>query len=133
MRPMVMRRAMPRVRPGARKVMKVMKVKKVMKVSIVAKGKKAKVAVWQGKKLKTSGGLRKEHLVKSSKKKIVSAMRSQLGKKSKWSIATAKARILKGYIGFKPIKRGTSFYEKAEAERKAQEAAEKAEAERKAK
>merc|ERR1712070_507729 len=110
MRPMVMRRAMPRVRPGARKVMKAMK---VMKASIVAKGKKAKVAVWQGKKLKTSGGLRKEHLVKSSKKKIVSAMRSQLGKKSKWSIATAKARILKGYIGFKPIKKGTSFYEKA--------------------
>merc|ERR1711976_1140649 len=76
MRPMVMRRAMPRVRPGARKVMKAMKVMKVMKASIVAKGKKAKVAVWQGKKLKTSGGLRKEHLVKSSKKKIVSAMRS---------------------------------------------------------
>merc|ERR1711907_73107 len=89
------------------------KVMKVKKASIIAKGKKAKVAVWKGKKLKTSGGLKKEDLVKSSKKKIVSAMRSQLGKKSKRSIATAKARILKGYIGFKPIKRGTSFYEEA--------------------
>merc|ERR1719463_637456 len=61
MRPHVMRRIRPRVRPGAMKVMK------AMKVSTVAKGKKAKVAVWQGKKLKTSGGLRKENLVKSSK------------------------------------------------------------------
>merc|ERR1712070_876022 len=95
-----MRRAMPRARRGAMKVMKVMKVKKA---SIIAKGKK----------VKTSGGLKKEDLVKSSKKKIVSAMRSKLGKKSKWSKATAKARILKGYVGFKPIKKGTSFYEKA--------------------
>merc|ERR1719498_826246 len=91
-----------------KKVMKVMK-----KVSVVAKGKKAKVAVWRGKKLKTSGGLKKEDLVKSSKRKIVSASRSQQGKKSKWSKATAKARAIKGYTGFKPIKKGTSFYEKA--------------------
>merc|ERR1712185_767420 len=94
------------------KVMKVKKVKKVMKVSTIAKGKKAKVAVWQGKKLKTSGGLKKEDLVKSSKRKIVSASRSQQGKKSKWAKATAKARAIKGYTGFKPIKKGTSFYEK---------------------
>merc|ERR1712100_584416 len=106
----VMRRIRPRARPGAMKVMKAMK---AMKVSTIAKGKKAKVAVWQGKKLKTSGGLTKENLVKSSKKKIVSAMRSAQGKKSKWSKATAKARILKGYSGFRPIKKGTSFYQKA--------------------
>lgn len=108
--PRVMRRAIPRARPGAMKVMKAMKARKV---STIAKGKKAKVAVWQGKKLKTSGGLRKENLVKSSKKKIVSAMKSQQGRKSKWSNATRQARAIKGYTGFKPIKKGTSFYELA--------------------
>lgn len=105
--PRVMRRAIPRARPGAMKVMK------ARKVSSIAKGKKAKVAVWQGKKLKTSGGLRKENLVKSSKKKIVSAMKSQQGRNSKWSNATRQARAIKGYTGFKPIKKGTSFYEQA--------------------
>lgn len=111
--PRIPLRAMRRARPVSMKVMKVMKVKKAMKVSAIAKGKKAKVAVWQGKKLKTSGGLKKDDLVKSSKKKIVSASRSQQGKKSKWSKATVKARAIKGYTGFKPIKKGTSFYEKA--------------------
>lgn len=104
----VMRRAMRRVaRPAAMKVMK------VMKVSTIAKGKKAKVAVWQGKKLKTSGGMKKSDLVKSKGGKIVCASRSQQGKNSKWSKATAKARAIKGYTGFKAIKKGTSFYEKA--------------------
>jgi len=97
------------------KAMKVMKVKvmKVMKVSTIAKGKKSKVAVWRGKKVKTKGGLKKEHLVKSKSRKIVSAARSQAGKNSKWAKATAKARAIKGYTGFKAIKKGTSFYEKA--------------------
>jgi hypothetical protein len=117
--PRIPQRAMRRPRPVSMKVMKVMKVKKAMKVkramkvSAIAKGKKAKVAVWQGKKLKTLGGLKREDLVKSSKRKIVSASRSQQGKKSKWSKATAKARAIKGYTGFKPIKKGTSFYKKA--------------------
>merc|ERR1711894_585460 len=45
--------------------------------------------------------------------KIVSMKKSDIGKKSKWSRATAKARAAKGYTGFKAIKKGTSFYEKA--------------------
>jgi len=103
--------AMRRARPAAMK--KVMKVMKAMKVSTIAKGKKAKLAVWQGKKMKTTGGLKKDDLIKSRANKIVSASRSQQGKSSKWSKATAKARSIKGYTGFKPIKKGTSFYEKA--------------------
>merc|ERR1712000_155679 len=97
----------------AMKVMKVIKAMKVRKVSAIAKGKKSKVAAWQGKKEKTVGGLKKTDLVKSSKRKIVSAKRSQHGKDSKWAKATAKARAIKGYTGFKAIKKGTSFYAKA--------------------
>merc|ERR550537_1375893 len=95
-----------------RRAMKVMKVKKV-NISTIAKGKKAKVEVWQGKKLKTKKGLKKEDLVKSKSGKIVSAKKSKQGRDSKWAKATAKARAIKGYTGFKAIKRGGSFYEKA--------------------
>mmetsp|Transcript_47005 Transcript_47005/g.135900 ORF Transcript_47005/g.135900 Transcript_47005/m.135900 type:complete len:132 (-) Transcript_47005:69-464(-) len=97
----------------AMKAMKVMKVMKAMKVSTVAKGKKAKVEVYKGKKLKTTSGLKKDDLVKSKGGKIVSAKKSAAGKKSKWAIASAKARAEKGYTGFKGIKRGGSFYNKA--------------------
>jgi len=98
------------------KSMKVMKVmKKVKKVSTVAKGKKSKVQVFKGLKgkLKTKGGLKKEDLIKSKGGKIVSARASKAGKESKWAKATAKARAIKGYTGFKAIKKGGSFYEKA--------------------
>merc|ERR1712187_98871 len=96
------------------KVMKAIKVMKAMKrTSTIAKGKKAKLAVWQGKKVKTTKGLKKDDLVKSKGGKVVSAKKSQQGKDSKWSKATAKARAIKGYTGFKAIKKGTSFYDKA--------------------
>jgi len=108
--PIVVMKAM---KVKAIKVMKVMKVMKAMKVSTIAKGKKAYVKVWSGKKLKTSKGLKKDDLVKSKGGKIVSARKSKAGKESKWAVATAKARAVKGYTGFKPIKKGTSFYEKA--------------------
>merc|ERR1719298_93683 len=83
------------------------------KVSVIAKGKKAKVQVWKGTKLKTSKGLTKKDLVKSKEGKIVSLRRSEHGKKNKWAKATVKARQEKGYKGFKPIKKGSSFYDKA--------------------
>merc|ERR1719217_180600 len=95
-----------------KKPMKVMK-KPMKKVSVVAKGKKAKAQVWRGKKTKTKTGLTKADLIKSKANKIVSAKKSEAGKKSKWAKATAKARAEKGYKGFRPIKRGTSFYDKA--------------------
>merc|ERR1712204_77567 len=99
--------------PMVMKAMKVKKVMKAMKVSTIAKGKKANLQVWQGKRLKTKGGLKKADLVKSKGRKVVSAKRSEQGEQSKWSKATAKARAVKGYTGFKAIKKGTSFYEKA--------------------
>jgi predicted DNA-binding WGR domain protein len=99
-------------RKPMKKVMKKLK-KPMKKVSTIAKGKKAKVQVWRGKKVKTSTGLTKSDLVKSKSRKIVSAKKSELGKKSKWARATAKARAVKGYTGFKAIKRGTSFHVKA--------------------
>merc|ERR1711974_108390 len=107
------------MRPAPMRAMKAMKamkkaMKKVaMKRTIVAKGKKAKVEIWRGKKIKTKKGLKKDALMKNKDGKIVSKKRSQQGKESKWSKATAKARAVKGYTGFKPIKKGTSFYEKA--------------------
>jgi len=44
------------------KVMKKTPMKKAMKVSVIAKGKRAKSSVWQGKKEKTSTGLKKDML-----------------------------------------------------------------------
>merc|ERR1712113_1025068 len=97
-----------------KKAMKAMVMKKPMKkVSTVARGKKGKVQVFQGKKLKTKKGLTKESFKKNKAGRIVSIKKSELGKESKWAKATAKARAIKGYTGFKAIKKGGSFYEKA--------------------
>jgi len=104
------------IKAKAKRAMKVMKVmKKIIKVSTIAKGKKGKVQVYKGLngKLKTVGGLRKQDLMKSKGGKIVSAKRSKQGKESKWAKATAKARADKGYTGYKAMKKGSSFYEKA--------------------
>merc|ERR1712066_477425 len=101
------------MRPAPMRTMKVMKVMKAMKKSTIAKGKTAKRDIWQGKKLKTKKGLRKEDLMKNKEGKIVSKKKSQKGRESKWSLATAKARAIKGYTGFKAIKKGGSFYAKA--------------------
>jgi len=109
-------RAMKAMRKRAAKpLMKVMKAMKkpMKKVSTIAKGKKAKVAVWRGKKVKTSTGLTKADLIKSKSNKVVTIKKSEAGKKSKWMTAAAKARAEKGYKGFKAIKKGGSFYEKA--------------------
>merc|ERR1712083_348817 len=101
----------------AKLIAKKLSAKAKAKASPIAKGQKARVLVYLGKKEKTFSkkgkGLRKEDLVKSKALKIVSRKKSEQGKASKWSKATAKARELKGYKGFKAIKRGTSFYEKA--------------------
>merc|ERR1711884_24382 len=60
---------------------KAMKAKKVKKVSAIAKGKRAKLAVFSGKKAKTVGGLTKATLTKNKSGKIVSKSRSADGKK----------------------------------------------------
>merc|ERR1712048_1047954 len=77
--------------------------------STIAKGKRAKVSVFKGSKVKTSGGLKKSDLKKNKAGKIVSAKKSLLAKKSKggkaiasWGVAFAKARKALGIKGFCP-------------------------------
>merc|ERR1739844_168080 len=70
--------------------MKSMKaMKKVKKVSIIARGKRAKAAVFNGKKAKTVGGLTKATLTKSKSGKIVSKAASARGKKN-WAQSALK-------------------------------------------
>merc|ERR1712117_748048 len=94
---------------GAMKAMKApkaMKAMKVKKVSAIAKGKRAKLAVFSGKKAKTVGGLTKATLTKNKSGKIVSKSRSADGKKrfassalKKWCDATRQARKQLGIKG----------------------------------
>merc|ERR1719162_2598716 len=98
--------------------------KKAMKKSIVARGKMAKAMVLRGSKVKTSGGLKKENLKKSSKGKIVSKKQSEGAKKryvgsafQKWIKAVQQARTelnLKGMVvvGGKTAQ-GRALYAKA--------------------
>merc|ERR1712087_228824 len=106
------------------KVMKVMKVK-AKKVSKVAVGKRAKIAVFAGRKEKTSGGLTKASLTQSKSGKIVSKAASQLAKKSfqtslkKWCDACKQARKEMGIKGFCPVggktAQGKALYAKVKA------------------
>merc|ERR1711972_114719 len=97
-----------------KRAMRMMVMKKPMKkASTIARGKKGKVQVFQGKKFKTKKGLTKDSFKKNKEGRIVSIRKSEQAKRSKWAKATAKARAIKGYIGFKAIKKGGSFYEKA--------------------
>merc|ERR1719396_328953 len=82
---------------------------KAMKVSKIAKGKRAKVSVFLGKKVKTVGGLKKSDLKKSKSGKIVSAKASAAAKKKAtykkiigWSAAFVKARKALAIKGFVP-------------------------------
>merc|ERR550534_273312 len=68
-----------------KKAMKSMKKKgtmkrhKAMKVSKIAKGKRAKSSVFRGRKAKTSGGLKKQDLIKSKSGKVVSKKNERSG------------------------------------------------------
>jgi len=93
----------PRVEYGMKKAMK----KKAMKVSKIAKGRGAKSRVWNGKKEKTSGGLKKSDLHKNADGRIVSKKRSLRSKKNykssgliKWFKAVSSARKALGIKGF---------------------------------
>merc|ERR1712187_248075 len=101
---------------------KAMKVKKAMKVSKIAKGKLAKSAVFQGRKSKTSGGLKASDLVKSKSGKIVSKKASAIAKKKfqgsklqKWCKAVQAARKALGVKGFVACKKGSALYNKAKS------------------
>merc|ERR1711902_428271 len=84
--------------------------KKAKRVSIIAKGKRAKSAVFSGRKEKTTSGLKKSDLVKSKTGRVVSKKASARGKRlyansglKKWADACKKARKELGLKGFVAI------------------------------
>merc|ERR1719278_1999353 len=87
---------------AAKKVMKAMKPKVVSKI---AKGKRARLAVFRGTKEKTTSGLTKALLIKSKSGKIVSKKSSAAGKKAYkniqgWTKAVQQAKKALGVKGF---------------------------------
>merc|ERR1719356_2159267 len=97
--------------------------KKAMKVSKIAKGKRAKAAVFSGKKAKTSGGLTKDGLIRNKNGKVVSKKMSAAAKKrnsiAKWTAAVKAARkalSIKGFcaVGGKSVQ-GRALYAKAKS------------------
>merc|ERR1719469_1711098 len=120
-------KAMKAAMKTAMKGMKAMKaMKKVKKVSVVARGRLAKAAVFQGKKAKTVGGLTKDTLIKSKSGKIVSKALSAKGKKifahsalKKWGVALQQARKELGITGFCAVNgkaaQGKALYAKVKA------------------
>merc|ERR1711972_357771 len=89
--------------------------RRAMKKSVIAKGKRGKVSVFKGTKVKTVGGLKKSDLMKNKSGKIVSAKASAAIKKTKqfkkisaWGAATSKARKALGVKGFVPVGGKTS-------------------------
>merc|ERR1719181_425755 len=86
--------------------------------SKIAKGKLAKLVVFNGTKEKTTSGLKKSDLTKSKSGKIVSKKQSAQGKKAYahikgWTVAVQKARKALGVKGFVAVKKGTALYKKA--------------------
>ena len=110
-------------RKTARKAKKVTKKKarKVKRVSIIAKGKRAKSAVFKGKKVKTSSGLKASDLKKNKSGKVVSKKASAAGHKKlgAWTAAVAKARSALGIKGFCAVNgkkgQGKALYAKAKS------------------
>merc|ERR1740123_2468828 len=102
-----------------------MKMRKMaMKKSVIAKGKRAKVSVFKGSKVKTASGLKKSDLKKNKDGKIVSVKKSAAGKKaykriSGWNSAVNKARKALGIKGFCAVggksAAGKALYAKAKS------------------
>merc|ERR1712039_518827 len=83
------------------------KAMKVKKVSKIAKGKRARAAVFAGGKEKTKTGLKKTDLMKSKSGKIVTKSSHAAGKKaykniSAWTKAVQQARKALNITGFLP-------------------------------
>ena len=77
-----------------------MKKKKAKRVSKIAKGKRARSAVFNGRKEKTASGLKKGDLIKNKSGKIVTRKASARGKKNKFMNAVIAARKALGIKGF---------------------------------
>ena len=113
---MAMKRSMKKAMKAAKKSMKRRSMKKAMKgmkrramkVSIIAKNKLAKLTVFRGNKVKTSGGLKKTDLTKNKNGKVVSKKASANGKKAykriaKWNTAVKAARKSLNIKGFQAV------------------------------
>merc|ERR1712100_216315 len=100
------------------KMGKAMKAMKAMKKSVIAKGKRARLSVFNGTFQKTKTGLKKSDLMKNKAGKIVSKKSYAAGKKAYlrikgWTAAVTKARKALGVKGFLAVKKGTPLYKKA--------------------
>ncbi|CAE7700101.1 unnamed protein product [Symbiodinium pilosum] len=117
----VMKKAM-KASPMKAKAMKAMKKKAI---SIIARGKLAKVAVFKGRKEKTSTGLQKTHLMKNKNGRVVTKKQHAKGKElfkkfaQRWLDAVMKARKELGIKGFCAVggktPQGKALYAKAKA------------------
>merc|ERR1712060_51017 len=98
--------------------------KKAKKVSIIAKGSRAKAAVFSGRKQKTMSGLTKDGLIKNKHGKVVSKKASANSKRryakssiKAWADAVKAARKALGVTGFVAIggksAAGRALYAKA--------------------
>mmetsp|Transcript_6177 Transcript_6177/g.14197 ORF Transcript_6177/g.14197 Transcript_6177/m.14197 type:complete len:127 (-) Transcript_6177:15-395(-) len=113
------------MKSGMKAAMKTsMKAAMKKKKSIIAKGVQAKSQVLKGAKVKTSGGLTKDSLMKNKRGKVVSKKKHAAGKKlfaavKKWGECVAKARAALGLKGFVAINgkkpEGKALYVKAKA------------------
>ena len=93
---------------------------KAKRVPTIARGKRAKAAVFRGTKTKTSGGLTKDKLKKNRRGRIVSKAASAAGAKRyenirAWNEAFMKARTALGCKGFVLCKKGSALYAKTKA------------------
>merc|ERR1711972_378704 len=96
------------------------KAMKAKKVSKIAKGARARAAVFAGGKEKTYTGLKKTDLMKSKSGKIVTRKSHAAGVRAYvhikgWTAAVQKARRELGVKGFVPVKTGTALYKAAKA------------------
>merc|ERR1719277_271709 len=102
------------------------KTMKAKKVSVIARGSRAKSAVFSGRKQKTSSGLTKEGLTKNKLGKVVSKKASARSKKAyarsgakAWADAIKAARKALGITGFVAIggksAAGKALYAKAKS------------------
>merc|ERR1712217_710101 len=95
------------------------------RVSIIARGKRARAAVFSGRKVKTASGMTRDKLMKNKVGKIVSKARSAAARMrfanglGKWSAAVKMARkalILSGFVAVNgKSAKGKALYAKAKA------------------
>merc|ERR1719145_448808 len=106
------------------KSMKALKIKKAKRVSRIAKGRYAKATVLKGKKVKTSGGLTRDHLMKNKRGKVVSKRAAAQGKRAfrhiqDWVSSVVAARKALQVTGFVAINgktlQGKALYVKSKA------------------